>query len=133
MRSTRPTLGRAVAELTILLEVAYALHLSVCLNQVLGHKSKRAKRDLETLIEGVIPDSLAAHEGVDGGLAWFLANLALRRRRGLVTRQVVQQAPETVGNIDGERAWRTFRSRLALSRAGLEWGQGSRWSQGSPS
>lgn len=105
-----------------LMASAYSAHLQVTVAVHQGRRAKVAARDLETLLELVIPDLMLEHQGIDGDLTWWIALRQLDRRRGAIEERVLMDNPSARVVFETTQIWRAFLGRLSTSPAGRTWG-----------
>jgi hypothetical protein len=88
-----------------------------------GRTSRVDDYDLKRLLEQIVPDVVCENVGVDGQVTWLLSVLKLHDERAVVEASVLREVPDGHKFFQRESFWRRFSARLALSAAGLEWGE----------
>jgi hypothetical protein len=118
----RQSLQGAVILVTALLETAFVTFVERVIAHRRHQRASVADRDLANLLDGIIPEVLLEHEGIDGKLVWLLSRAQAERRSDDVTGEVVDARDARDLMLDSHRLWNRFGLRLALSPAGLDWG-----------
>ena len=115
MHPSTPNLSTAIATLVALLEAALQAYARAIADRRRGRSGRVWQRDLDRLLDEIIPEALVAEDGRDGRVLWMLAILAFAERRELLDAALLQVARDLPRTADHGVVWRRFR-RLGCSR-----------------